>query len=887
MFRPLLLVFSLLYSSAFFAQAIPDYKNSALPIEQRVKDLIGRMTSEEKFWQLFMIPGDLTHVQPGQYQNGLFGFQVSTIAEPKHAAQQIINYDNTENAITLAKKVNDIQRYFIEHTRLGIPLIFFDEALHGLVRQGATVFPQAIGLAASFDSSLLHQVAKAIAMETKMRGIRQVLSPVINIASDVRWGRTEETYGEDPYLTTVMAIAYISAFEKAGIITTPKHFLANVGDGGRDSYPIHFNERLLKEIYLPPFRAAIEKAGARSVMTAYNSIDGSPASASKWLLTDLLKKEYGFRGFVISDAGATGGANVLHFTASDYPDAGRKSLQNGLDVIFQTQYDHYKLFIPPFLDGSIPESRIDDAVTRVLTAKFQLGLFDHPYIAIPVSDSADLKEHRALALKAAGKSIVLLQNKNELLPLHQNVQSIAVLGAEASVSRSGGYSGEGNHPISILQGIRKLAGSGIHVRYSIGATRDESPFVPIADSLLFTDLSGKANGLTGYYFRNIDCSGNPDAVRTDKSVDFNWTLYGPDNLQVNSFYSVEWKGFLVPKESGDFDIGLEGDDGFRFYINDSMVVDRWNKQSFHRETTRYRFIIGQSYRIAIRFYEPTGNAHIKLIWNAGVSDNWQRNLNDAVQLTKESDIAIIAAGITEGEFSDRAYLTLPGHQEELIRKVAATGKPVIVILTGGSAIVMKNWIDSVNSILMSWYPGDAGGEAIADAIFGKLNPAGRLPVTFPQSEAQLPLVYNHKPTGRGDDYNNLSGLPLFPFGYGLSYTNFRYSDLQMDQQSISDSGSVQISCVITNTGQRDGEEVVQCYIHDELSSVARPVMELKGFKRIALKSGEQQKVRFTLAADDFKLYNESMQWVTERTKFKIMIGASSRDIRLQTILKIE
>src|SRR5690606_12482137 len=303
------------------------YKNPDSSVEERIEDLLARMTLEEKFWQLFMIPGDLSDGKE-KYKHGIFGFQVATKGRTENEAEQVLDYSGGGSARDAAVRLNEIQKYFVEETRLGIPIIPFDEALHGLVREDATVFPQAIALAATWDTLLMRDVARTIAHETKVRGIRQILSPVINIARDVRWGRTEETYGEDPFLTTQMALAYVRQFEALGIITTPTHFAANVGDGGRDSYPIHFNERLLEEIYFPAFKACIQQGGSQSVMTAYNAVDGRPATASTWLLNEKLKKEWGFEGFVISDASATGGANVLHFTATDYADATRQAIEN-------------------------------------------------------------------------------------------------------------------------------------------------------------------------------------------------------------------------------------------------------------------------------------------------------------------------------------------------------------------------------------------------------------------------------------------------------------------------------------------------------------------------------------------------------------------------------
>jgi beta-glucosidase len=869
------------------AQDLLPYKNASLPIPVRVKDLLQRMTPEEKFWQLFMIPGDLG-ADPGKYKNGLFGFQVNATAEQGNAAGQLLRYGKEGNALELAQKINHIQQYFVEQTRLGIPIIAFDEALHGLVRSNATSFPQAIGLAASWDTALMSRVANAIATETKARGIRQILTPVINIASDVRWGRTEETYGEDPFLTAEMGVAFIKAFEQKGIITTPKHFLANVGDGGRDSYPIYYNERQLDEMYLPPFKAAITRGGARSIMTSYNSIDGTPASANNWLLNQKLKKEWGFSGFVISDASAVGGANVLHFTAKDYADAGKQSISNGLDVIFQTAFDHYKLFIDPFLNGAIDSNRINDAVSRVLTAKFELGLFENPYVSEETAKEwISNSSHKALAKEASVKSMVLLKNEKNVLPISKKTKSIALIGVDAMEARLGGYSGTGNGKSNILQALLEKLDKKSVVRYSAGVGRKEPLWQNISANFLSTIVDGKTvPGLKGEYFSNLYAEGKPVLTRIDKTVDFNWTLYSPDKQLPTDQYSVQWTGKLKSPGTGTYQIGLDGNDGYRLYINNQLIVDKWQKQSYHTKLVSYSFEKDKSYAIKIVFYEPVGNAHIHLIWNAGVKNVQARKIQAAVEAASQSDIAIVVAGIEEGEFRDRALLKLPGRQEEMIEKIAATGKPVVVLLVGGSAVTMSNWIDKVQGVLDIWYPGEEGGHAVTSVLFGEENPGGKLPITFPLSEAQLPLVYHHKPTGRGDDYNNLSGLPLYPFGYGLSYTSFQYSNMKLLKQQVKSNETTTVKCTITNTGKRPGDEVVQLYIRDLLASVARPVLELKGFQRIHLKPGESKQVSFQITPEMLQMLNDKMETVVEPGDFRIMIGSSSRELWLKDTLSV-
>ncbi len=864
------------------------YKDPKLPVEERVKDLLSRMTPEEKFWQMFMIPGDLGKDKE-KYKTGIFGFQVGTVGQNAEAAGQMLSYAAGASAAETAEKVNQMQRFFIEESRLGIPIIPFDEALHGLVRRGATAFPQSIALAATWDTELMLQVSKAIAIECKTRGIRQILSPVVNIASDVRWGRTEETYGEDPFLSSEMGVAFVSEFEKMGVITTPKHYLANVGDGGRDSYPIHWNERLLREIYLPPFESCFKRGGSRSVMTSYNSLDGSPSTANDWLLNQILKEEWGFKGFVISDAGATGGANVLHFTAKDYPESTANSVNNGLDVIFQTSYDHYKLFSPPFYDGRIDQQTIDKAVSRVLTMKFELGLFDNPYIDTKTAGEWNgHPTHRQLAKRAAQESIVLLKNENQTLPLSNSVKSVAVIGADAAEARLGGYSGPGIKPVSILDGIKNKLGNDVDVQYSIGCDRENIEYVTVGSDFLSCTTDGiKQKGLNGEYFNNVTLEGEPVFTRIDQKVQFQWTLFSPDPEKLSyDFYSVRWTGKIKSPETGKFKIGIDGNDGYRLFLNGKLIIDNWKKLSKQTIVADYYFEKNKEYDIRIEYYEPAGNAFFRLVWNVNVNNNQSEEIANAVALAAKSDVAVVAIGIEEGEFRDRAYLSLPGRQEELINRIAETGTPVVVVLVGGSAITMNNWLKNVPAIIDVWYPGEEGGNAVADVLFGDYNPAGRLPITFPVFEGQLPLVYNHKPTGRGDDYNNLTGQPLFPFGYGLSYTTFEYADLQIEKSSITTSDSTLVRCKITNSGRLAGDEVVQLYIHDEFASVARPVTELKGFQRIHLNPGETKEVTFTINSEMLSMLDIDLKKVVEPGDFRIMIGASSKDIRLRGILEV-
>jgi beta-glucosidase len=863
------------------------YKNPEASIDSRVNDLLSRMTIEEKFWQLFMLAEDWS-LDKSRYTEGAFGFEGGIATGDANTAGQMIQISGSDRASEMARVINQAQKHFIENTRLGIPILPFDEALHGLVRPGATAFPQSIALAATFDTALMHSVAAAIAIETKSRGIRQILSPVINIAGDVRWGRVEETYGEDPFLVSEMGVAFISEFEKRNIIATPKHFVSNYGDGGRDSYPIHYNERYLREIELPPFKAAFKRGGARSVMTSYNSLDGSPCTANNWLLNTLLKEEWGFRGFVISDAGATGGANVLHFTAKNYQESTENSINNGLDVIFQTAFEHYPLFIDAFRSGKIPVAVIDSAVARVLRAKFELGLFENPYVDPAEAERINgAASHREIALEAARKSIVLLKNQDNILPLSPSLKSIAVIGPDAVEARLGGYSGPGNNKISILDGLKQLSGDKTNIGYARGCERKVVHYEPIPAEYLTTVENGKpVSGLTGSYFSNISFTGEPVFVRTDKQINFQWTLFSPDFEKLNyDFYGVRWEGKLKAPASGSFSIGIDGNDGYRLFIDGNMLIDNRLFTGRNLRTAVFSFKEGQEYDIRIEYAEPTGNAWFRLVWDFGTPDHYESQLNEAVDLASKSELIVMVAGIDEGEFQDRALLSLPGNQEQMIQKLAETGKPLVVVLVGGSAITMNNWPGKVDGIVYAWYPGEAGGTAVAEVLFGKYNPAGRLPITFPVHEGQLPLIYNHKPTGRGDDYLNLSGQPLFPFGFGLSYASFAYSDLMIIKDKERDSFTATFN--LTNAGKMDGDEVVQLYIRDLLASVARPVTELKGFSRITLKAGETRQISFNITPEMLQMLDINLKKVVEPGDFRIMIGASSKDIRLSGTIRVE
>jgi beta-glucosidase len=859
--------------------AEPRYKNVALSLDVRVADLLSRMTQEEKFWQLWMVPGDLDNGS-AIYKHGVYGLQVREHGVPTPER------DPAAAARRMAEKLNSIQHFFVDSTRLGIPIIPFEEAVHGLYGNGTTMFPAAIGLAATWNPLMVGHVADLIAQEARRRGVRQILSPVINIASDVRWGRVEETYGEDPWLSSEMAREFVIPVEEAHVVATPKHFVANVGEGGRDSYPMDVDERLLDEVYLPPFRAAIQSAGARSVMASYNSVNGLPASANAWLLTKVLREDWKFHGVVIGDQAATGGAHVLHFTSPNNLVSTKQAIEAGLDVIFQSSVEQYTQFWPAFERGMIDQRAIDRAVSRVLKLKFELGLFERPYVELGVSSrSAGSAGDRATALQAARESITLLKNDANALPLKKQIRALAVIGVDADEARLGGYSGDGNNKTSILQGIRTELGDAASVRYAPGPGRFAIEYVPVPGANLVTIAGGtRTSGLAAEYFDNNTLTGEPRVRRQDAHIDFGWTLNSPARGIPFDWYSVRWTGKLIAPATETVRLGVEGNDGYRLYLDGALLIDNWQKKSYGAILKDVVVEAGHEYDLKLEYFESTGNARVKLVWNHAVPNDWRAKIDSAVQTARGSDAVVIVAGIEEGEFRDRSSLKLPGHQEELIDAVAATGKPIVVAIVGGSAVTMRNWIDRVGAVIDVWYPGEAGGEAVADILFGDYSPAGRLPITFPMSEGQLPLTYSHKPTGRGDDYLDGTGQAEFPFGFGLSYTTFAYSGLRITPEAIATDGTVHVRCIVRNAGAVAGDEVVQLYLREQVTSVATPLIALKGFRRIHLAPGESQEVHFTIGhdeRDELSLVDAHLRRVVEPGTFRVMIGGSSKDIRLR------
>ncbi|HZI59705.1 MAG TPA: glycoside hydrolase family 3 N-terminal domain-containing protein, partial [Pyrinomonadaceae bacterium] len=715
-------------------EKLPDYKNPRLPVERRVADLVSRMTLEEKVAQLVCLWANRPQVNPQtDFATDRGDFSPARAAEVmKHGVGQIARQRERKDPREGAKFANAVQKWLVENTRLGIPAILHDEILHGHMAKGSTSFPQPIALATTWDPEFITKIFTAGALETRARGSHQVLGPNLDLARDPRWGRTEETFGEDPYLTSRMAVAIVKALQGPGpaidqnhVIATAKHFAAHgQPESGTNIGPVNFSERTLREYFLPSFKAAVTEAGIMSVMPSYNEIDGVPSHANKWLLQTLLREEWGFKGHVVSDYYAIPQMVDLHHLVSDKPSTAQLAIESGVDTELPDP-DAFPTLLQLVKNKRVSEMVVDQAVARNLRAKFLLGLFENPYVdverAVRVTNSS---EHRALAAEAARRSLTLLKNANNLLPLNLSaLKSIAVIGPNAAQVHLGGYSDEPGRAVSVLQGIKDKVGDKVKVVYA--------------------------------------------------------------------------EGCKITKEGGDW------------------FADR-----------------------------------------ASLSDpaDDQKLIAEAVSVAKTADVALLVLGGNEdtnkegwadNHLGDRDSLELVGRQNDLVKAVLETGKPTIVLLINSGPLSINYIAENVPAILEGFYLGQETGVGVADVLFGDYSPAGKLTISFPRSVGQLPLYYNRKPTARRG-YLFANKEPLFPFGFGLSYTTFAYSNLKVRPEKIGPGDSATVSVTVTNTGKRAGDEIVQLYLRDLVSSVTRPIMELKDFRRIPLAPGESKSIEFVI-----------------------------------------
>ena len=824
------------------------FQNPDLPVEKRIADLVGRLTLEEKVKQMLY------------------------------------------NAPAIE--------------RLGIPAYnWWGEALHGVARAGkATVFPQAIGLAATWDSDLMFRVATVISDEARAKYRRSLRkgwteiyegltfwSPNINIFRDPRWGRGMETYGEDPYLTGRLAVEFVKGMQGNDpryfkTIATPKHFAVHSGpEPIRHVFDALVGDRDLLETYLPAFRATVVEAHAQSVMCAYNRFRGDPCCGSSELIQRILRDRWGFDGYVVSDCWAIMDFYTFHKTAQDAPSAAAAALMAGTDLNCGVTYDSLAVAVRK---GLVPEHQVDRAVARLFRTRFKLGMFDPPervpFASIPESVN-DSKEHRQTALEATRKSIVLLKNEGGLLPLRDDLRTVAVIGPNADDVEIllGNYNGTPAEPVTPLGGIRRRLGKGTKVLYARGCAAAEgtSAMEVVPASVLFTETSsGRISGLKAEYFNNHEFRSTPFQSRIDQRVDFQWWEKPPiAGMKADSF-TVRWKGVLVAPSTGRYSLGGNALGVFRLFLDDTLLVEFSERHVARPEWKDVELKAGEARRITIEYLDRRPDASVQFLWSGPVSGL----KTAALEAARRADAVIMFMGLSprlEGEEmpvevpgfqgGDRTSLDLPSTQEELIREVNGLGKHVVLVLLNGSAVSV-NWAAAhVPAIVEAWYPGQAAGTAIADVLFGDYNPAGRLPVTFYKSVDQLPPFDDYRMKGR--TYKYFSGVPLFPFGFGLSYTRFEYSKLKLPA-SVRSGENAAVSVEVRNSGKREGEEVVQLYVTDVKASAPVPIRSLAGFRRVLLKPGEKKTVTFTLEPRMLSLIDTSFRRVVEPGRFEITVG---------------
>lgn len=773
--------------------------------------------------------------------------------------------------------------------RLGIPSMKMTDGPLGVRYGKATAFPAGVAMAATWNPELIEKVGKAIALEAKAKGRNVLLGPCINIHRVPHGGRNFESYGEDPHLTSRMAVAYIKGVQKQGVIATVKHFAVNNQETDRLTINAKVDERPLREIYLPGFMAAVTEGKAWAVMGAYNRLNGPYCCANDWLLNKVLKGEWGFQGLVMSDWGA------VHDVDS--------TLKGGCDLEMPGgQFLTKENVVKCVKEGRIEEKLINEKIRRMLRAMLAMGFFDSSKTDTNVLHSA---KHKALALRVAQESIVLLKNENGLLPLDKTkIKKLAIVGPHAERAITGGGGSSFVSPyyaVSPLEGLKNKLKDQVEILYALGVPKEFDH--KTVDSLCLVPPKGysQAHGLLGEYFDNEEFKGTPVVKRLDSQIRFFWGENAPDSLLPKNHFSVRWTGFLVPQESGLYTLAIGSDDGSRLYFNGKRLLDNWGLHGITIKQASVRLEAGKAYPIKIEMFESSGDAGVLLLWKKELGQKVDP-IQEAIEIAKQADAVVAFVGNSpriETEGLDRETLALSDPQVRLIQEVSKVNPNTIVVLYSGAAVLMNPWIDKIPSILEVWFPGQEGGNAIADILFGHVNPSGKLPTTFLKKWEDSP-AYGNFPGSKGNvEYKegifvgyrhfDTRGIePLFPFGHGLSYTSFEYRDLKITPSKIKVQDKVKIQLTIQNTGHRAGAEVVQIYIGDPEARVERPVKELKAFKKVFLKAGEKSTLTFNLDKTALSFYDVvKKDWVAEPGKFIVYAGSSFRDIRLQGEFELE
>lgn len=859
---------------------LPEYKNPSLPVDVRVDDLLSRMTLEEKVAQLDMLSGndilaDSRTLNESQVYSYIDSMNIGSI------------HDLYPQSAVLA---NAIQKRAVENSRLGIPLLFIEEALHGYQGAGATTFPIPLGLASSWDTTLVYKIGRAIATETRAHGVHFILGPNLDLARDIRWGRVEETYGEDVFFTSRLGVNIIKGLQgeslsnSNAVIAEPKHFaMHGSSENGSNEGPVFVGEREARSTGLYVFEKAVKEAHAKGIMPAYHEMDGIPCIASKWLLTDILRDEWNFNGFVLSDLGAIKKQVTLHKTATNNEEAIINSISAGVDMQFYDfpHCDFQRIIVESVKNGKLSEEYLNRAVKGILRNKFSLGLFDHPYTDEKLIEKVfHSEEHQKLALNAARQSIVLLKNNNKTLPLN-SIKTITLTGNLANATYTGGYSPSGAKAISVYEALKNKFENTAKINY-VNIEVSER-FANILSSFLFSDEQSEENGLKVDFFNNNELSGSPAYSGIDANLNPYWHNLSPAPGINPKKFSASWSGYITAPISGLYEFDFRAEGYGKLYINNKLLIGNWTDEWINRGRRASVYLeAGRKIPFLMEFSKLSENAGIWLKWRLAETQDlglYPEITNSA----SKSDVVIVVMGEGQdevGESRDKHDLKPNGMDMKILQAAAKAGKPVITIMITGRPLILTDVCALSDAVLQAWFGGEAAGTAIADVLNGDYNPSGHLTITFPEKQGQLPMYYSKKPSSHRR-YIDGDAKPLFPFGYGLSYSSFEYNNLKISPEQPVLTDDIIVTLDVTNTGSFDGSDVIQLYLKDKVSSVEIPEKQLKAFSKVFLKSGETKKVTMLLINEQLSLINADMKRVVEPGEFEIMIGASSDQIELR------
>lgn len=766
--------------------------------------------------------------------------------------------------------------------RLGLPRIKMSDGPLGVRTWGqSTAYPATILAAASWDTTLVQQMGIALGKDAKARGVHILLAPGVNIFRASMGGRNFEYLGEDPYLTSRMAVNYIIGVQSQGVVATVKHFAGNNQEWDRNNVSSNIDERTLQEIYLPAFKAAVTEAHVGAVMNSYNLVNGVHATQNGHLNNDILKRSWGFKGVLMSDWRSTYDAEAI--------------TRNGLDLEMPSgKFMNRENLLPLINNHSLPEEIINDKVRRILRSIFSYGFYDKEQLdsSLPLENPAS----DAVALNIARGGIVLLKNEQHLLPFNASkIKTLAVIGPNANNFVTGGGSSITSpfHSVSVVKGLQTLLGDQVQITY-IPVIADVSDFA--RHSVFYTHEGSSEKGLVAEYFSNIDLEGSPVGTRTETAIEHLWKK-APDvkDMPADSF-SIRWTGVIRPEKTDVYRLTVKGDDGYRLFVDGQKVLDDWEDHAATTRTSDMQLEAGKEYKVRLEFYDRSKDAEIAFAWYPTAS-----GMKEAVAAAQKADAAIVCMGFnskTEHEGGDRTF-NLPPLQDSIINMIAAANSKTVVILNAGGNVHMQPWINKIHALIHAWYPGQAGGTALAEILFGKTNPSGKLPASFEKEWKDNPVYNSYYDSAHNKQvvykegifigyryWDRASTQPQFPFGYGLSYTSFQYSHLQVTNAGKAGNPQIQVSFTITNTGAYAGAEVAQLYVHQQGCTTPRPEKELKGFAKVFLQKGETKTVTLTLGASALSYFTEGNGFHYDPGMFDVLVGASSADIRLKGAAKV-